>query len=414
MFMAQISVSNVSFCYESDNIFEQVSLNFDSEWRLGFIGRNGKGKTTFLRMLMGKQEYSGTITSPVAFDCFPYELTAAQKAYPFAETYKELKPGIELWRFTSEMEELGLTAELLYNPFIVLSQAEQIKVMLALVFAGENEFILLDDPTNQLDKTERERVKRYLEGKKGFLLVSHDRDLLDACVDHVLILNSNTMEIQKGNFSEWWGNKSKRDAFLNAGKEILVEAREYGITYKDANHPVFSNLTFDIRQGERVMLRGESGSGKSTLIRAILTQSLEKKNDLNYTESGFLETASGLVISYVNKETGFLKGSIKEFSESQGISEGLLRTLLRQLDFDSATFAKNMEDYTEGQKKKVLIAASLLKPAHLYIWDEPLNFIDVFSRMQIERLILEFKPTMLMVEQDVRFGEKIATKVIEM
>ena len=104
MFMAQISVSNVSFCYESDNIFEQVSLNFDSEWRLGFIGRNGKGKTTFLRMLMGKQEYSGTITSPVAFDCFPYELTAAQKAYPFAETYKELKPGLELWRFTSEMD----------------------------------------------------------------------------------------------------------------------------------------------------------------------------------------------------------------------------------------------------------------------------------------------------------------------
>jgi len=363
---------------------------------------------------MGEQEYSGTITSPVAFDRFPYALTPAQKAYPFAETYKQLKPEIELWQLTKEMEKLGLVAEVLYNPFIVLSHTEQTKVMLALLFSGENEFLLIYDPTNGLDATDRELVKNYLKEKKGFLLVSHDRDLLDTCVDHVLILNSNTMEVQKGNFSEWWENKSKREAILQVGKDLLVKAREYGITYKSANHPVFSNLTFEIRQGERVMLRGGSGSGKSTLIRAILAQSLEKKEGLNYTESGLLETASGMVISYVNKDTEFLKGSIKEFSESQGISEGLLRTMLRQLDFDGHMFAKNMEEYTEGQKKKVLIAASLLKPAHLYIWDEPLNYIDVFARMQIERLILEFKPTMLIVEQDVRFEERIATKIIEM
>ena len=73
-----------------------------------------------------------------------------------------------------------------------------------------------------------------------------------------------------------------------------------------------------------------------------------------------------------------------------------------------------MEEYSEGQKKKVLIAASLLKPAHLYIWDEPLNYIDVFSRMQIESLILTYQPTMLIVEHDVKFREKIATRVVEL
>ena len=75
---------------------------------------------------------------------------------------------------------------------------------------------------------------------------------------------------------------------------------------------------------------------------------------------------------------------------------------------------KNMENYSEGQKKKVLIAASLLSPAHLYIWDEPLNYIDVFSRMQIEKLILEYQPTLLFVEHDVRFREKIATTVVRL
>lgn len=77
-------------------------------------------------------------------------------------------------------------------------------------------------------------------------------------------------------------------------------------------------------------------------------------------------------------------------------------------------FEKEMQDFSEGQKKKVLIAASLLTPAHLYIWDEPLNYIDVISRMQIEELILTYKPTMLVVEHDVRFRENIATKVIDL
>ena len=61
-----------------------------------------------------------------------------------------------------------------------------------------------------------------------------------------------------------------------------------------------------------------------------------------------------------------------------------------------------------------MLAASLMTPAHLYIWDEPLNYIDVFSRMQIEKLLLEYQPTMLFVEHDARFREKIATKTIAM
>ena len=77
-------------------------------------------------------------------------------------------------------------------------------------------------------------------------------------------------------------------------------------------------------------------------------------------------------------------------------------------------FAKRLEEFSEGQKKKVLIAASLMTPAHVYIWDEPLNYIDVFSRMQIEQLILRYQPTMILVDHDFRFQEKIATRVVEL
>jgi lincosamide and streptogramin A transport system ATP-binding/permease protein len=84
------------------------------------------------------------------------------------------------------------------------------------------------------------------------------------------------------------------------------------------------------------------------------------------------------------------------------------------MDFERNQFDIPMENYSEGQKKKVLIAKSLSQSAHLYLWDEPLNFIDVLSRIQIEDLILDYRPTMIFVEHDQMFVEKIATKIIDL
>ena len=74
--MSQISVNNLTFGYEGsyDNVFEKVSFSIDTNWKLGFIGRNGKGKTTFLRLLLGKYEFSGSIHTTTRFDYFPYEI----------------------------------------------------------------------------------------------------------------------------------------------------------------------------------------------------------------------------------------------------------------------------------------------------------------------------------------------------
>lgn len=109
-----------------------------------------------------------------------------------------------------------------------------------------------------------------------------------------------------------------------------------------------------------------------------------------------------------------LQGSIQEYAEENNIDLTLFMALLRKLDFSRMQFEKRIEDYSGGQKKKVLLAASLCKRAHLYIWDEPLNFIDVFSRMQIEELILKFKPTMIMVEHDKMFMERTATRIVDL
>ncbi len=126
---------------------------------------------------------------------------------------EELKPGCEEWRVICELDKLNVSAEVLYRPFASLSNGERTKVMLAILFSGENDFLLVDEPANHLDHDARETVKKYLCQKKGFILVSHDRDLLDACTDHVLVLNRQSIEVQSGNFSSWWDNKMKKDNF---------------------------------------------------------------------------------------------------------------------------------------------------------------------------------------------------------
>ena len=92
----------------------------------------------------------------------------------------------------------------------------------------------------------------------------------------------------------------------------------------------------------------------------------------------------------------------------------MFKTILRRLDFSRTQFDKDMADFSGGQKKKVLIAKSLCEKAHLYVWDEPLNFIDVFSRLQIEELLREYSPTLLFVEHDREFCNNIATRLFEL
>ena len=103
-----------------------------------------------------------------------------------------------------------------------------------------------------------------------------------------------------------------------------------------------------------------------------------------------------------------------DWAEEQGVDRTRFLTVLRKLDFSRELFQRDMRKYSAGQQKKVLLAASLCQSAHLYVWDEPLNYVDLFSRMQIEELLLEYRPTLLFVEHDRTFRERIATQVVEL
>lgn len=495
--MSLINVTNLTFAYDGgyDNIFENVSFQIDTDWKLGFTGRNGRGKTTFLNLLLGKYEYSGKISAKVNFEYFPFEVKNTENNT--IDVIEEICPDYVHWEVMRELSLLEVSEDVLYRPFNTLSNGEQTKVLLAALFSKENSFLLIDEPTNHLDMNARQIVSDYLRAKRGFILVSHDRAFLDNCVDHVLSINKSNIEIQKGDFSSWWANKEMQDNFELAENEKLkkditrltnaakrtsdwsdrAEARKIGfnpkITEKSIGRRPFeaakakkmmsrskailerqqaaieekskllkniesseklkisqlefysdrlveldevsifygdksacSHVSFEVGKGDRIALSGKNGSGKSSLIKLICGE------DLNYT--GTFRRASQLKISYVSQDTSRLSGSLTNYARENEIDESLFKAILRKLDFSRIQFEKDISDFSGGQRKKVLIAKSLCEKAHLHIWDEPLNFIDVISRMQIEELLLEYAPTILFVEHDIEFCRNIATKVIEL
>ncbi|ANY72639.1 Lsa family ABC-F type ribosomal protection protein [Paenibacillus ihbetae] len=490
--MSMIKVQDLTFSYPGsfDHIFEGVNFQIDTNWKLGFIGRNGRGKTTFFQLLLGKYEYSGNILSSVEFNYFPYPVSDPNKLT--YEVLEEICPQAEDWEFLREISYLKVDAEVMYRPFKTLSNGEQTKVLLAGLFLNEGQFLLIDEPTNHLDTDGRKIVSDYLRKKKGFILISHDRSFLDGCVDHILSINRANIEVQSGNYSSWklnfdrqqeheevinqrlqkdigrlkesskrsanWSNQveASKNGTTNSGskldkgfvghkaakmmkraksiesrqqkaieekskllknvekteplkleplefqsKELIVLA-DLSVMYDDQiiNKPV----SFTVEQGDRIILDGKNGSGKSSILKLILW------NEIQHT--GSIKRGSGLIISYVEQDTSHLKGQLSDFIEEHEIDEPLFKSILRKMDFDRIQFEKDISHYSGGQKKKLLIAKSLCERAHVYIWDEPLNFIDLYSRMQLEELIQQFNPTMIMVEHDQAFQQSVATKMI--
>ncbi len=490
--MSQIMIQNLCFTYDGDHtpVFEGLDLQMDTNWKLGVVGRNGRGKSTLLRLLAGELKGSGSIS--IRQPCLRWPRPVECPERRTLDILLERVPPGDEWRLSWELTKLGLGEEVLERPFATLSGGEQTRVLLAVLFLDEGAYPMLDEPTNHLDGPGRVLVADYLRDlDRGFLLVSHDRAFLDGCVDHILALNQTGPELVRGTFSTWFRDKEDRDrgeeakneklrgeirrleqaarqtsvwsdkiektkhstrnsglrpdrgfighksskmmrrakqlenrqqkaieektgllkdkersdslklAPLTYHSDRLLEGRDLSIAYPGmSGRPV----SFSIDQGDRLCLDGGNGSGKSSLLRLILGEEVP--------HTGTLRRASGIVISYIPQKMDHLQGDPAAWAKAQNIDLAQFLTTLRKLNFSRELFVRDMAGYSAGQRKKVLLATSLCQRAHLYVWDEPLNYIDLFSRIQIEELLMEYRPTLLFVEHDQVFREKIATKTV--
>lgn len=483
--MGQIEIKNLTFGFDTQlaYLFDHANLILDSQWKLGLIGRNGRGKTTLLRLLLGEYKYSGEITHTLSFTYFPQSISDKnQLTYYVLQAFGEF----EQWKLERELTLLNMKTDILWQTFATLSGGEQTKVLLAVLFINESDLILIDEPTNHLDEQSRRQVADYLKIKKqGFILVSHDRNFLNEVIDHVLAIEKSKLVLYKGNFFVYEKQKDRKDNYeKEQNKKLKAEINRINTSAKDVsewakqreniskdassrraakklakrakgiqkrteekkiekeellkdiehidrlnihylpnkdhnrlitaenfqllyNRPLFQPLSFELNKGDRFAIQGSNGSGKSSIIQHFCG---------NFTgiATGSLWRAQNLSISLVRQNYEDNYGTLDDFAKRYHLSlEDLLSTLVK-LGVERNVFHTKIEMMSMGQRKRVELAKSLVTPAELFIWDEPLNYLDVFNQYQIESLIQEIQPTMLIVEHDHHFIQKIATSTIDL
>lgn len=525
--MSKITINNMSYYYEDfyHPVYEAVHLTLKTEWKLGLIGRNGRGKTTLLKLLSGELEPSaGNISVPVEVEYFPYnnacgytltrdiikenvgqlksiedtmeEIITQNDEARFDEyailqdQYLELD-GYEMEsKILKEIEEMGLDKILLDRPFESLSGGEKTRVMLLTLFLRKKAFVLLDEPTNHLDEVGKEAVIAYLKKKKGFIVVSHDRAFLDQVIDHVIAINKNDITVEKGNYTTWKANKDKKEEYelrtrerleeeiaqlersakcsrnwANIGnaqkyqfasngrangvetymkqakrselrmqnhmdqkkqllqnyeavkplvmhqkddidEKCLIKIKELSFSYEAHTQPIIKGFNFEVNAGERIWIKGKNGAGKSTLLNLIN----------GGIPSEGIAYAENLKVAMVAQDPVWRTGYIKEGFETivgNSVYERFLE-LCDHFELPENFLERPLETYSSGELKKVNIARVLAEDNHILLFDEPLNYMDIYFSEQLEEAILNYQPTLIFVEHDSYFGKAIATKTIQL
>jgi len=523
--MAMISFHGVSFSYAMPYhpVFEELTMSIDTDWKTGLVGRNGRGKTTFLNLLLRSlKPQKGTLSVPEGLSpvLFPFPVSAPERdariiikenIAPFSRWEKTMEEclsessekSLEKYgeihaRYTrhngygidalllKEAALLNIDEELLSRPYSTLSGGEQTKCQVLSLFLHPAPFPLIDEPTNHLDLNGRQLVAHYLRSRpQGFLLVSHDRSFLDESIDHVLALNRKDNRLYQGNYSvyheekrkedeeelsrnmhlrkeitrlatssrqkENWSKKKEKEKVgsgdkgavgaqaarlmkrsliirrralrhreekekllknleisyflkLNVSSSLpchILTVSDLSVSY--GNNLVFSGISFSLRRGERLALTGPNGAGKTSLLKAVL-------GEIPY--SGTIRRPAHVPVSVASQHPVWNQGSLKELVKSADLDETLFRNVLGILGVSGEIFHRPLETFSLGELKKVEMSRSLCREAGLFVWDEPLNYLDIVSREQIEEAVSLFQPTIIFIEHDKAFVEKCATDAL--
>ena len=533
--MALISLDSVSFHYGTDDsLFHDLSLSIDTGWKTGLIGRNGRGKSTLLKLICGISQPSiGRVSTPVDTYYFPY-----QPPEPRRETIKVIRESVapfEDWetqmerlladgseeslhayadiqeRYQSmggylidglierEFSRLDLSAPLLKRPFESLSGGEQTRSLIAALFLRQDAFALIDEPTNHLDIRGRDILGQYLAQKQGFILVSHDRYFLDLCVDHIVSIGKSGVTVSNGDYSSWrynwqlqqdfeqatnaklakeisqiqrayqkrrvWADRKEREKIGAADKghighmsaklmkraislrrrveervaqkrqlfkdreteyrlhlevrngtpEVPLVTKNLAISLGDTT--LVENLSIDVHRGDRVAILGSNGCGKTSLLNAIEAAHAPNPKPVAgpiSVTSGTIYIPAYLTVARSHQIPSWKTGQLSSLLEAVDIDVTRFRTIMGELGITGAIFERPLETYSEGELKKVDLCRTLCEPAHVVLWDEPLNYLDVQTREQLEESLLLHKPTLVYVEHDRYFVESVATEIIEL
>ena len=458
-----ILVENLSKSFADRVLFSEVSFRINDGEKVGIVGKNGTGKSTLIKIIIGDEEFdTGTLSGFHAED-----LGYAEQIPIFNKStlLEELLSVGEVKEFEAKKVIFGLgfnEVELEKNPN-EFSGGETAKIALGKALVAEPRILLLDEPTNHLDIYAIDFLENFIKSYKGTVLtVTHDRHFLQNCVDKIIDLENHHATLYVGNYDKFVKLKTERLEFelkaYEKQQEEIAKLEEFvrrnkvrASTAKRArsrqtmldrmerlekpptNETIKLNLSdttetadrvltvenlqfkniikdfnLEIRKGDRVGLIGRNGVGKSTLLKLIV-------GDLKF-DSGDIKIGNRVKIGYLSQGHEELDDGatpIDELMNEFGIGIERARSELARLGIYSDVATKTIESMSGGEKTRVALAKLILTGANFLLLDEPTNHLDLPTREAIEAALQDFDGTLLIVTHDRYLLDKVVTRVIE-
>ena len=467
-----IQVKNLSKFYGEHELFDEVNLTIAPREKIGLIGRNGTGKSTFIRILNGSEvPDDGEVEIPKSLRVQSLEqhldftepsiLQQASLALPPEESD-------QTWQAESVLMGLGFTKEDFSRAPEEFSSGMQVRLRLAQALVSKADLLLLDEPTNYLDILSLRWLERFLKTWKGtFVLVTHDQTFMEKVVSHVVAIHRGKMRKMPGTPQKLMSQiqkeeeihertrvkQEKKDAktkeFIRnfragARSAGLVQSRIKSLAKQkvhkkldklpqirfdfrsqpftggelikatnlsftfEENTPLINKFSIAVRPGERIAIIGPNGKGKSTLLR-LLTEELAAK-------SGKLKHHENLRLGY------FGPSQIKALSPQNTIlaelmslpksKEQKVRSICGALLFTGNSVKKQIGNLSGGEKSRVGLAKLMLSEHNLLILDEPTNHLDMESCRALTTALQDFKGTVIFVSHDERMIRQLATRLV--
>ncbi|MBI4854133.1 MAG: ABC-F family ATP-binding cassette domain-containing protein [Acidobacteria bacterium] len=498
--------------YGADEVLSGVTFQINPKEKVGLVGRNGAGKTTIFRLLMKQEEADrgqimqtnslsigllaqqhrvivGSTVLESALSVFTKlreiekkmqkleqamtELLGEALDIALAE-YSELQQNYELaggfassTRAESVLLGLGFEKKDFSLPVTNLSGGQQARLSLACLLLKEPDILLLDEPTNHLDIGAIEWLEEFLTSyNSAYVIISHDRFMLDRCTNRILELEAGRISNYPGNFSFYLSEREERrkaqqnafeqqqeliertEEFIRrnlAGQktkqaksrrkmlerldriesvkseetasnfsvnpiarsgDIVLSTKDLTIGYE--NLSLASNINFTLRRGEVLAIIGGNGTGKTTMLRTLLTR--------QKTLSGEINWGSNISIGYYDQKLNDLNQNnqvIDELREIEPFAEEVkLRSFLGSFNFRSDDVFKKVGDLSGGEQGRLALAKLVYSRVNVLVLDEPTNHLDITSRESLENALDNFTGTALVVSHDRYFLDRLATKIV--